>query len=75
MSTIEPEAWKHETVWQWPGEWGRGIMVERRGRDKSKNMYEWHMDMDNSVGLTVGAGGGLGGGGQRGKIGTPLTEQ
>ena len=29
---------------------GRGIMVERRGRDLSKNMDEWPTDMDNSVG-------------------------
>ena len=29
---------------------GRGTMVERRGRDWSKNMYEWPMDMDNGAG-------------------------
>ena len=33
------------------------------------------MDMDNKVELTVGTGGGLGGGGQRGKNGTTVIDQ
>ena len=45
----------------------RGIMVERRGRDQTKNMYEWLTDMDNSVGIDCGSGGGMGRIGQRGK--------
>ena len=32
-------------------------MVERRGRDYSKNMYERPMDRDNSVGIDCGSGG------------------
>ena len=33
------------------------------------------MDMDNRVGIDGGSGVGLGGGGQRGKIGTTVIEQ
>ena len=46
---------------------GKGIMVERRGRNYSKNMYEQSMDMENRVWTDCGSGGGLGGGEQRGK--------
>ena len=45
----------------------RGIMVERRGRDQTKNMYEWLTDMDNSVGIDCGSEGGMGGEGQKEK--------
>ena len=40
MNKIEPLAWnmEHTNTEQRGGE--RGIMVERRGRDWSKNMYE-----------------------------------
>ena len=36
---------------------GRGIMVERRGRDQTKNMHGWPRDMDNSVGIDGRIGG------------------
>ena len=55
---------------------GRGIRVERRERDQSKNMHEWPMDMDNGVGIVCGSG--VGGRGRReqwGKIGTTIIEQ
>ena len=35
---------------------GKGMTVERRGRDYLKNMYERPMDMDNSVGIDCGSG-------------------
>ena len=43
------------------GEEGNG----RKGKDQSKNLYEWLMDKER--GLTVGKRGGLGEGGQKGK--------
>ena len=53
---------------------GDGVMLERRGRDQSKNMYELPMDMDNGVAI-VGVGeSDLDGGGQRGKIGMTVIE-
>ena len=36
--------------------WREGIMVERRGRDQTTNLYEGPMDMDNSVGIDCGSG-------------------
>ena len=45
------------------GEKGNG----RKGKDQSKNLYEWLMDKER--GLTVGERGGLGEGGKREKIG------
>ena len=53
------------SVSDWRGA-GRRIRLERGGRDWSKNVDERPTDMDNGGGLT-GSGGGLGGGGQRGK--------
>ena len=54
----EAQEWKHGTDWQWPEGCRKGwIRVERRGRDWSKYMYEWLMDMDNSVGTDYGSGG------------------
>ena len=35
----------------------RGIMMDRRGRDLSNNMYEWPMNMDNRVWVDCGSGG------------------
>ena len=32
-------------------EGGEGIMVQRKGRDLTKNVYIWPTDMDNSVGI------------------------
>ena len=48
------------------GGW-RGIMVEGRGRDWSKNMNDPWTWTTVVWGGTVGARGGLGGGGQKGK--------
>ena len=33
QNKLEPLAWKHGTEWKWSEEEGRGIIVERRGRD------------------------------------------
>ena len=49
------ETWNRLTVTR--RGWRKGIMEERKGRDYIKNMYEWPMDMDNGVELTVGVGG------------------
>ena len=38
MNQIKPETWKQMTAVRGDGEWG--IMVERIGRDWSKNMCE-----------------------------------
>ena len=40
MSKIEPRVWKHGTDESHQRLGERGIMVERRGKDYSKNMYE-----------------------------------
>ena len=43
-------------------------MVDRGGRDYSKNVYEWPMGLDNSVGIDCGSeGGGMAGKGKWGK--------
>ena len=34
---------------------GWGIIIEGRGRDRSKNMHEWPMDMNNNVGIDCGS--------------------
>ena len=75
MSKIEPEVWKQRTDWQWPegrgkedngGKKGKGLvkehvwMTHRHGQQSEEWLWEW--------------GGGLGGGGQREKIGTTLIE-
>ena len=49
-------------------------MGGRRERDWTKNIYDWPTDMDNSVGIDCGSGGGMCRGGQRGKIGTTVIE-
>ena len=37
--------------------WKEGeIMVKRRGRDESKNIYEGPMDMDSGEGIDCGSG-------------------
>ena len=46
---------------------GRGTMVERRGKDWTKNMCECPTDQTTVWGLAVGAGSGMGRGGQRRK--------
>ena len=48
-----------------------GIIMERRGRDQTKNMYEWPINIDDSVEIDCGHGGkdGMGRGGQREKLG------
>ena len=33
----------------------RGIMVERWGRDQSKNMYEWPKDLGDRAGIYCGS--------------------
>ena len=55
----------------------RGIIGERRGRVKSRNMYKGPMDKDNRVGIVfesrslMGDGRAMG----RGEMGTTVTEQ
>ena len=44
------------------------IRVERMRRDGLKSMYEWHMDMDNGVGIDC-CGRGCTGEGKGGKLG------
>ena len=46
---------------------GRRGLIERRGRDQSKNIHEGSMDMDNGVNIDCEAGGRVGGEGQREK--------
>ena len=45
----------------------RFLKVERKGRDQTKDMYERPWTWKTVCGLTVGVGGGMGGGGQKGK--------
>ena len=50
---------------------GRGDWL-KQGEGISQNEYEWPMDIENGVVLTLGVGVRLNGGEQRGKMGQPL---
>ena len=57
MSTIEPEARKRGTVWpSSEGVGGEGDNGGEKGQGLVKEMCEWPMDMDNSVGIDWGFG-------------------
>ena len=66
MRKIEPETWKYRTTDSDQRGVGRGMMGKRRGRVKSRNMYDGPMDKDNTGSIDYGRGGGLGRGEQCG---------
>ena len=57
MSKIEPETGNREQTNSGQRGGGRGIMGERRGRVKSRNMYKGPKDKDNGVGIVFGSEG------------------
>ena len=64
--------------WQWPKGSGGRIMVGRRGRSYTENMYEWPTDTDKGVRTDCGSAGRRGVGwaeeGKGGKMGTNLMQ-